>query len=101
MEGVCYGTKAAIDALHSAGLGAQDIKVAGGATRSDLWLQMHADVTGLPVAIMEFDNAPLLGSALLAGVGAGWFDDESSSKLPKYPSLLRKVETGIQSMVSA
>ena len=31
-------------------------------------------MTGLPVSVMECDNAPLLGSAILAAVGAGWFD---------------------------
>ena len=36
-------------AAAQAGHGADEILVAGGATRSPLWLQMHADVTGLPV----------------------------------------------------
>lgn len=35
---------------------------------------MHADATGLPIVVGEFDNAPLLGSAMLAAVGAGLFD---------------------------
>lgn len=79
LEGVCLGTKGAIDALAKVGLTGTQIKVAGGATRSELFLQMHADATGLPVVVTENDNAPLLGSALLAGVGVGWFkssDDE-------------------------
>jgi ribulose kinase len=35
---------------------------------------MHADATGLPVVVGECDNAPLLGSAILAAVGAGQFN---------------------------
>lgn len=104
MEAVCFGTKAAIDALNEAGHGAREIKIAGGATRSDLWLQMHADVTGLPVVVTHYDNAPLLGSALLAGVGAGLFDSDDSNNNDddihtKYQSILKKVRRGIQSMV--
>ena len=42
--------RASRDGGAQAGHGADEILVAGGATRSPLWLQMHADVTGLPVA---------------------------------------------------
>ncbi|EKX38347.1 hypothetical protein GUITHDRAFT_158505 [Guillardia theta CCMP2712] len=49
LESVCYGTRACIDGLSSAGVEFREIKMAGGVTRSQLWLQMHADVTGLPV----------------------------------------------------
>jgi ribulose kinase len=44
--------------------------IAGGATRSKLWLQMHSDVTGLPLRVTSSD-ACLLGAAVLASVGAG------------------------------
>jgi len=36
---------------------------------------MHADVTGVPIDVGEFDNAPLLGCAVLAAVGAGLHTD--------------------------
>lgn len=114
LEGVCLGTKGAIDALARAGLTGTQIKVAGGATRSALWLQMHADATGLPVIVTENDNAPLLGSALLAGVGAGWFkysdatvstrdnsgsDSGADNPDDKYASIRQQVYRGIRSMV--
>ena len=44
--------------------------MAGGATRSEMWLQMHADVTQLPVEVGECDNAPLLGGGVLAAAAA-------------------------------
>ena len=53
MEAVCLGTRACVEALALAGHSADELLVAGGATRSDLWLQMHADVTGLPVISEE------------------------------------------------
>ncbi len=71
MEGVCFGTRACIDALASAGHYCNEIIIAGGATKSPMWLQMHADVTGKPVVVCENTDAPLLGCAILASVAAG------------------------------
>ena len=71
MEAVCFGTRACIEALDKAGHACDEIVIAGGATRSPLWLQMHADVTGKPVVLCEHIDAPLLGCAVLASVGAG------------------------------
>lgn len=75
MESVCMGTRAALEAMYAAGYGtgAREILVSGGATRTPLWLQMHADVTGLEVVVGRSDNSPLLGAAILAAVGAGMF----------------------------
>ncbi|GKY92876.1 hypothetical protein MPSEU_000256800 [Mayamaea pseudoterrestris] len=71
MEAVCYGTRACIEALGAAGHDCDEIILAGGIARSPLWLQMHADVTNKPIVVCENDNAPLLGCAILASVGAG------------------------------
>lgn len=71
MEGVCFGTRACMEGLANAGHECGEIVIAGGATRSPLWLQMHADITGKPVVVCENADAPLLGSAILASVGAG------------------------------
>jgi ribulose-phosphate 3-epimerase len=71
MEAVCFGTRACVDALEAAGHQCEQIVIAGGATRSNLWLQMHADVAGKPVVVCENSDAPLLGCAILASVSAG------------------------------
>ena len=70
MESVCFGTRACIEGLAKAGHKCDEIVIAGGATRSNLWLQMHADVTGKPVIVCENADAPLLGCAVLASVCA-------------------------------
>ena len=100
MEGVCLGTKAAVKALCLAGLATpSELRLSGGATKSPLWLQMHADATGLPVAVTACDNAPLLGAALLAGVGAGVFGSSDCRGDDKFEGILHRVRTGISSMV--
>lgn len=71
MEAVCYGTRACVEGLEAAGHKCDEIVIAGGATRSPVWLQMHADVSGKRVVVCENADAPLLGCAILASVAAG------------------------------
>lgn len=73
IEGICFGTRAILDRMTAAGFTAEAITIGGGATESNLWLQIHADTTGLPVTVPESSAAPALGSAVLAGFGVGWF----------------------------
>ena len=74
LESVCFGTRACVEALANAGHQCNEIVLAGGITRSPLWLQMHADVTGKPIVVCENADAPLLGCAVLAAVAAGIHD---------------------------
>ena len=64
-----------VAALRAAAIPVQSIVSLGGGARSDVWLQIKADVCGLPVATLESEEAALLGAAMLAGVGAGCFAD--------------------------
>ena len=56
-----------------------EIIACGGATQSDLWMQISADVTGKPISIPQDQNAVSLGSGILAAVGAGWYRDMASA----------------------
>jgi L-fuculokinase len=49
------------------------IRVVGGGARNDLWNQIRADVTGLPVTTISQLEATVLGAAMFALVGAGRF----------------------------
>lgn len=99
LEGVCLGTRAAIDALTAAypatTSSTSTLAVAGGSTRSDLWLQMHADVTNRTVTVGLIDNAPLLGAAILASVGSGQFRDPAAT--PR--TFLDQIDVAIEQMV--
>ncbi|MFZ1034625.1 MAG: FGGY-family carbohydrate kinase, partial [Candidatus Acidiferrales bacterium] len=50
---------------------AQSIRLGGGGARSELWRQIQADIYGMSVEIVEAEEGPAFGAALLAGVGAG------------------------------
>jgi ribulokinase len=73
MEGVGFGNRAIIDRMAEAGFDAAEITMGGGATRSDLWLQIHADTANRPIVVPEMAEAPSLGCAVLAAHGAGHF----------------------------
>ena len=73
MEGISFGTRAILDAFKQGGYESTEITVGGGATGSELWMQIHADIAGLPVQIPASSDAPSMGSAILAAYGAGHY----------------------------
>ncbi|MDJ0943219.1 MAG: FGGY-family carbohydrate kinase [Kiloniellales bacterium] len=72
LEGICLGTRLIVDNFGEA-FAAKRIVVAGGATNSPLWLQIHANTIGAPLELTEVPDAPALGCAVLAAYGAGRF----------------------------
>jgi FGGY-family pentulose kinase len=71
LEAVCYGTALNIRSVEAAGMDVQRLVACGGATKSRDWIQMHADITGVPVTLTEVGDAVVLGTCMLAAVGAG------------------------------
>ena len=75
MEGIAYGTHHILEILASYGQSPQEIYACGGATRSDTFMQIYADVCGIPISVAKVTDAPLVGGAILAATGAGAFPD--------------------------
>lgn len=74
-EAVCYGTAHNLRAMKAGGFDVERIVACGGATKSRDWMQMHADVTGVPITLTEVGDAVVLGTCMLAAVGAGLYKD--------------------------
>lgn len=70
LEGIAFGTEDIFRAMREAGYAPTRVIACGGATRSPLWLQIHADVSGVPIELTRVPDAAALGSAVLAAVGA-------------------------------
>jgi len=70
LEGICYGTEHIFRTFRSHEFVPTEILVAGGPTKSDLWMQMHADVSNVPISFTKITEGPVLGSAILAAAGA-------------------------------
>jgi xylulokinase len=72
MEGVAFGLKDSLELIASmTTLG--EVRISGGGAQSDVWLQIIADVTGLPVRVVGTAEAAAHGAALLAATGQGVF----------------------------
>ncbi|HEU5417010.1 MAG TPA: FGGY family carbohydrate kinase [Streptosporangiaceae bacterium] len=54
------------------------VRCCGGGARSALWNQIRAGIFGRPVQTLNCAEGGILGAALLAGVGAGWYPDAAA-----------------------
>ncbi|HTI13617.1 MAG TPA: FGGY family carbohydrate kinase [Dictyobacter sp.] len=74
-EGICYGVAHILRVMHAGGFDVREFVACGGATNSRDWMQIHADVTGVPITLTKTGDAAALGSAIMAATGAGIFPD--------------------------
>lgn len=70
MESVACMLKSNLDYL---GVPVNEIRVMGGGAKSSVWCNMKTDITGKKLVTLKNKEAACLGSAILAGVGAGVF----------------------------
>lgn len=97
MEGVTYQIVWTLEAFQTSDIKA--LKLVGGATNSPLWVQMVADISGMPILIPEIPDMACIGAAVLAGIGAGVFQSAQEG-YRKLATRERKVEP-IQENVEA
>ena len=71
LEGVAYSLRDTLTIFAELKLPTESIRLGGGGARGGLWRQIQADVYGMPVDIVEAEEGPAYGAALLAGVGVG------------------------------
>lgn len=57
------------------GINLNEIRVIGGASKSDVWNQIKSDVIGIPYVRLDRDDVTLLGDVLIAGYGIGIYDN--------------------------
>jgi ribulose kinase len=78
-EATAFGTRHILEDLEAHGFAVGRLFAGGGGAKSRLWLQIHADVLGRPVALPADSEACALGSALVAAVHAGHFADRAEA----------------------
>jgi ribulose kinase len=71
LEGISFGTNLIINNFREIDIPVKELVVSGGPTKSDLWMQIHSDVAGVPVVLNKDSQAPALGSAIMAAHAAG------------------------------
>lgn len=73
LEGTTFHLKRSIESLPPTGIQIADFRAVGGGSKSDQWIQICADIMGLPFVRPRITEAGTLGAALIAGVGASLF----------------------------
>ena len=73
MEGIVFGMKDGMGVLKDMGLSCDRVVAAGGGARSDVWLQIQADILAVPITRSASKEQACLGAAITAAVGIGDF----------------------------
>lgn len=105
LEGVAYALRDSLEVAKSLGLTIPRTTICGGGAKSPLWKRIIANVMNLKVDIVETEEGPGYGAAILAAVGCGAYGslDEAVTKLVHVvetiepePELVKKYEKGYQ-----
>lgn len=75
MEGVVYEMQLNLEWLSTAGITFSCLRATGGGAASEVWMQMKADILGLPMVSLGSKEAGATGSAMLTGIAVGLFED--------------------------
>lgn len=75
LEGVTFEMRLNLARLAQAGVAVRELRAIGGAAKSKTWLQLKADIFGVPVTSLDVSEAGSLGTAMLAGWATGVYGD--------------------------
>ncbi len=75
LEATAFGTRTIIETFTASGVPVEELIIAGGLTKNALLMQIYADVTRLPLGVIDSAQGPALGSAMHAAVAAGAYPD--------------------------
>jgi xylulokinase len=70
---VSFDLRQNLDGLPGTGIQINELRVVGGGSRSDAWVQLSADILGVPCTRTTNPQAGSLGAAILAGTSTGEF----------------------------
>ena len=85
MEGVAFGLRDSLEVARKLGIKIDSSKICGGGAKSPLWKKIIANVMNLKLEIIESEEGPGYGAAILAAVGCGVYSsvEEATDKLVK------------------
>ena len=78
LEAIAFQSAELIEAMTAdSGVALSELRVDGGATASNLLMQIQADLLGVPVVRPRVTETTALGAAYLAGLATGFWKDEA------------------------
>jgi len=76
MESVAYILKDKFEVLEKSGISAKSAVMAGGPSESAFWASVIEKILGIPIKVYDGVNTGAVGAAMIAGIGAGLFENE-------------------------
>ena len=101
LEGVGFALRDSLEVAKSLGIKLERTKICGGGAKSPLWKKMIANILNLKVDVIESEEGPAMGGAMLAAVACGEYKsvEEIAAKVVKIvdtvdpdPELVAKYE---------
>lgn len=105
LEGVAFALRDSFEVAKSLGMRIERTKICGGGAKSPLWKRIIANVLNVKVDVLETEEGPSLGGAMLAAVACGEYAcvEEAAAKIVKVvdtvepePGLAAKYEARYQ-----
>ena len=73
-EGIAFDLKRNYELLEEDKIGIKEIRAVGGGSRSDVWMQIMANVLGYEITTLKMDEGSSMGAALLGAYAIGSFN---------------------------
>ena len=83
LEGVAFAIRDSFEVAKDLGINITETKICGGGAKSPLWRKIIANVLGIKVNIIESEEGPGLGGAMLAAVACGEYASVEAAKIVK------------------
>lgn len=85
LEGVAFALRDSLEVAKSLGIRIERTKICGGGAKSPLWKKIIANVMNIKVDVIESEEGPALGGAMLAAVACGEYEsvEAAAEKLVK------------------
>lgn len=85
LEGVAFAIRDSFEVAKDLGIKIEETKICGGGAKSPLWRKIIANVLNIKVNIIESEEGPGLGGAMLAAVACGEYAsvEEAAAKIVK------------------
>lgn len=73
LEGIAFSINESVEIFRNYGKNIDTVISIGGGAKSDLWLQIQADIFHAKVIKLQNEQGPGMGAAMIAASGLGWF----------------------------
>ncbi|MFW6035329.1 MAG: xylulokinase [Halothermotrichaceae bacterium] len=98
MEGVTFGLRDSLELIKDKGLEVKEVRAIGGGVKSKVWQQIVADIFGHEISLLNVEEGPAFGAALIAGVGAGVYNSfaEAEENIIKIKEKISPIQENVK-----